>query len=200
MSKHKTGPVWEDREVLFDLPFAYLKLRPGEKIFDRIEPIEDTKGNSGTKGRMVVTNLRIIWHSMSSPRINLCKETIIYTTSLGAGVHAIGLNCILSTSTKVVNSGLRGTTQALYLLAVFKNNRYEFIFTNLSPNCVRHYTSVAGVHKYTSCTPPGFAVALMRKAALDLDPGLPSSFPPRGGSKLGHPPRVPVSGDVKVII
>ncbi|XP_075984901.1 Bardet-Biedl syndrome 5 protein [Anticarsia gemmatalis] len=131
MSKAKTGSVWEDREVLFDLPFAYLKLRPGEKIFDRIEPIEDTKGNSGTKGRMVVTNLRIIWHSMSSPRINL----------------SIGLNCVLSTNTKVVNSGLRGTTQALYMLAAFKNNRYEFIFTNLSPNCVRHYTSVAGVHK-----------------------------------------------------
>ncbi|KAL0818743.1 hypothetical protein ABMA28_008071 [Loxostege sticticalis] len=131
MAKAKSGAVWEDREVLFDLPFAYLKLRAGEKIFDRIEPIEDTKGNSGTKGRMVVTNLRIIWHSLSSPRINL----------------SIGLNCILSTSTKVVNSGLRGTTQALYVLAAYKTNRYEFIFTNLSPNCVRHYTSVTGVHK-----------------------------------------------------
>ncbi|KAJ8709393.1 hypothetical protein PYW07_009219 [Mythimna separata] len=135
MSKTKTGAVWEDREVLFDLPYAYLRLRPGEKIFDRIEPIEDTKGNSGTKGRMVVTNLRIIWHSLASPRINL----------------SIGLNCILSTNTKVVNSGLRGTTQALNVLAAYKANKYEFIFTNLSPNCVRHYTSVAGVHKaYTS--------------------------------------------------
>ncbi|KAJ0172065.1 hypothetical protein K1T71_012038 [Dendrolimus kikuchii] len=131
MSKAKHGEVWEDREVLFDLPFAYLRLRPGEKIFDRIEPIEDTKGNSGTKGRMVVTNLRIIWHSIHSPRINL----------------SIGLNTVLSTSTKVVNSGLRGTTQALYVLASYKTNRYEFIFTNLSPNCVRHYTSVVGVHK-----------------------------------------------------
>ncbi|XP_059051851.1 Bardet-Biedl syndrome 5 protein homolog [Achroia grisella] len=131
MSKSKTNAVWEDREVLFDLPFSYLKLRPGEKIFDRIEPIEDTKGNSGTKGRMVVTNLRIIWHSLASPRINL----------------SIGLNCILSTTTKIVNSGLRGTTQALYALAAYKMSRYEFIFTNLSPNSVRHYTSVVGVHK-----------------------------------------------------
>ncbi|CAK1594152.1 unnamed protein product [Parnassius mnemosyne] len=134
MPKNKTTDskaTWQDREVLFDLPFSYLRLRPGEKIFDRIEPIEDTKGNSGSKGRMVVTNLRIIWHSMSSPRINL----------------SIGLNCIISTSTKVVNSGLRGTTQALYMLAAYKTNKYEFIFTNLSPNCVRHYTSVVGVHK-----------------------------------------------------
>ncbi|XP_026332343.1 Bardet-Biedl syndrome 5 protein homolog [Hyposmocoma kahamanoa] len=131
MPKAKTGAVWEDREVLFDLPFSYLRLRPSEKIFDRIEPIEDTKGNSGTKGRMVITNLRIIWHSLSSPRINL----------------SIGLNCVVSTSTKVVNSGLRGTTQALYVLAAYKINRYEFIFTNLAPNCVRHYMSVVGVHK-----------------------------------------------------
>ncbi|CAG9793222.1 unnamed protein product [Diatraea saccharalis] len=80
---------------------------------------------------MVISNLRIIWHSLASPRINL----------------SIGLNCVLSTSTKVVNSGLRGTTQALYALAMYKNNRYEFIFTNLSPNCVRHYTTVVGVHK-----------------------------------------------------
>ncbi|XP_037302232.1 Bardet-Biedl syndrome 5 protein homolog [Manduca sexta] len=131
MSKAKSGVVWEDREVLFDLPFAYLKLRPGEKIFDRIEPIEDTKGNSGTKGRMVVTNLRIIWHSLASPRINL----------------SIGLNCVTMTNTRIVNSGLRGTTQALYLLASYRTSRYEFIFTNLSPNCIRHYTSVSGVHK-----------------------------------------------------
>ncbi|XP_072933039.1 BBSome complex member BBS5 [Epargyreus clarus] len=131
MPKHKSGELWEDREVLFDLPFLYLKLRPNEKVFDRIEPIEDTKGNSGAKGRMVVTNLRIIWHSLSSPRINL----------------SVGLNCIISSSTKVVNSGLRGTTQALYVLAGYKTNKYEFIFTNLAPNCVRHYTSVAGVHK-----------------------------------------------------
>ncbi|XP_068619832.1 Bardet-Biedl syndrome 5 protein homolog [Battus philenor] len=131
MPKKENTIVWQDREVLFDLPFSYLKLRSGEKIFDRIEPIEDTKGNSGVKGRMVVTNLRIIWHSLSSPRINL----------------SIGLNCILSASTRTVNSGLRGTTQALHLLAAYNSNKYEFIFTNLSPNCVRHYTSVVGVHK-----------------------------------------------------
>ncbi|CAH0678119.1 unnamed protein product [Spodoptera exigua] len=163
MTKNKTGAVWEDREVLFDLPFAYLKLRPGEKIFDRIEPIEDTKGNSGTKGRMVVTNLRIIWHSLASPRINLCwsartnrlpdgKQSASPTdTRNDGGVTTIGLNCILTTNTKVVNSGLRGTTQALNVLAAYRANKYEFIFTNLSPNCVRHYTSVAGVHKaYTA--------------------------------------------------
>ncbi|XP_041982910.1 Bardet-Biedl syndrome 5 protein homolog [Aricia agestis] len=131
MPKSKKGAIWEDKEVLFDLPFEYLKLRPGERIFDRIEPIEDTKGNSGSKGRMVVTSLRVIWHSLKSPRINL----------------SIGLGCVITTSTRTVSSGLRGTTQALQLLAGCGGNQYEFVFTNLAPNCVRHYTSVIGVHK-----------------------------------------------------
>ncbi|CAK1545416.1 unnamed protein product [Leptosia nina] len=109
MSKNKKGIVWEDREVLFDLPYEYLKLRSGEKIFDRIEAIEDTKGNSGIK--------------------------------------AIGLNCVISTSSKMVSSGLRGSTQALYVLATFRDNKYEFVFTNLAPNCIRHYTTVTTVHK-----------------------------------------------------
>lgn len=61
----------ESIKIIFT--FRHLKLRPGEKIFERIEPIEDTKGNSGTKGRLVVTSLRIIWHSLASPRINLCE-------------------------------------------------------------------------------------------------------------------------------
>lgn len=60
---------------------------------------------------------------------------------------AVGHNCIMSVCTKMVKSGLRGTTQALTMLAQYRNSKYEFIFTNLLPNCVRHYTSVIGVHK-----------------------------------------------------
>jgi Bardet-Biedl syndrome 5 protein len=50
-----------------------MKMRPGEKIFDKLDSIEDTKGNGGDKGRLVIKNLRILWHSHSMPRINLCK-------------------------------------------------------------------------------------------------------------------------------
>ncbi|VVC88199.1 unnamed protein product [Leptidea sinapis] len=60
---------------------------------------------------------------------------------------AIGFNCVISTSTKLVKSGLRGSKQALYVLAGYKGSRYEFIFTNLAPNCVRHYATVCAVHK-----------------------------------------------------
>ena len=31
------------------------------------------QGNSGDRGRLLVTNLRVIWHSASMPRVSLCK-------------------------------------------------------------------------------------------------------------------------------
>ena len=46
----------------------------GEKILERIEPTEDTKGNSGERGVMLMTNLRIIWFSEKSSRVNLSKS------------------------------------------------------------------------------------------------------------------------------
>lgn len=55
-----------------------LKMRNGEKIIDRLEFIEDTKGNSGDKGVLVITNLRAIWHSMTLARISLCKARHSY--------------------------------------------------------------------------------------------------------------------------
>lgn len=50
-----------------------MKMRNGEKIIDRLEFIEDTKGNSGDKGVLVITNLRAIWHSMTLARVSLCE-------------------------------------------------------------------------------------------------------------------------------
>ncbi|XP_017782269.1 PREDICTED: Bardet-Biedl syndrome 5 protein homolog [Nicrophorus vespilloides] len=123
--------TWEDKEVRFDIPFSEMRLKSEEKIVDRLDNIEDTKGNGGDRGRMIITTLRILWHSISSPRINL----------------SIGFNSIISISTKVVNSKLRGTTQALHMLTNSNNTRFEFIFTNLIPGNMRHFTSVMGVHK-----------------------------------------------------
>ena len=50
-----------------------MKMRPGEVLIDRLDSIEDTKGNAGDRGRILVTNLRLIWHSASMPRVSLCK-------------------------------------------------------------------------------------------------------------------------------
>lgn len=51
-------------------------MRPGEKVVDRLEFVEDTKGNGGDKGRLIVTNLRILWQSLTVARISLCKNII----------------------------------------------------------------------------------------------------------------------------
>lgn len=123
--------VWEDKEVKFDAPLSQMKLRAGEKLIDRLDAIEDTKGNDGDRGRMIVTNLRVMWHSLTSPRINL----------------SIGFNCVMNVTTRTVNSKQRGMTEALYMLIKWNSSRFEFIFTNLVPGNRRHCTSVMGVHK-----------------------------------------------------
>lgn len=123
--------TWEDKEIRFDIPFSEMRLKSGEKVVDRLDSVEDTKGNAGDRGRLIITTLRVLWHSIRSPRVNL----------------TVGYNTILNISTKVVNSKLRGTTQALHLLTSSNNTRFEFIFTNLIPGNMRHFTSVMGVHK-----------------------------------------------------
>ena len=52
-------------------------MRPGELLIDRLDSIEDTKGNAGDRGRILVTNLRLIWHSASMPRVSLCKYKLL---------------------------------------------------------------------------------------------------------------------------
>ncbi|XP_028618794.1 Bardet-Biedl syndrome 5 protein [Grammomys surdaster] len=123
--------LWEDRDVRFDVSSQQMKTRPGEVLIDCLDSIEDTKGNNGDRGRLLVTNLRIIWHSLALPRINL----------------SIGYNCIFNITTRTANSKLRGQTEALYILTKCNNTRFEFIFTNLVPGSPRLFTSVIAVHR-----------------------------------------------------
>ena len=55
--------IWQDREIKFDVPPAALRCRPGEKLIDSIPDVEDTKGNSGELGLLLITNLRLIWYA-----------------------------------------------------------------------------------------------------------------------------------------
>ncbi|KAJ8672904.1 hypothetical protein QAD02_004165 [Eretmocerus hayati] len=123
--------MWQDNQVKFDVPISQMELRLGENLIDKLEMVEDTKGNPGERGRFLITNLRIMWHSIAYPRVNL----------------SIGLNTFLTVTTKIVNTVSGGTIQALYILTSYRNCRYEFIFNNLDTRCSRHYTSVMGVHR-----------------------------------------------------
>lgn len=51
--------------------FSQMELRLGEHLIDKLEMVEDTKGNAGDRGRLLVTNLRLMWHSIAYPRVNL---------------------------------------------------------------------------------------------------------------------------------
>ncbi|XP_033103226.1 Bardet-Biedl syndrome 5 protein homolog [Anneissia japonica] len=123
--------LWEDRDVRFDINPQDMCMRRGEKVIDLLDSIEDTKGNNGERGRLFVTNLRIVWHSTTMPRVNL----------------SIGFTCVLNVTVRTGSSKLRGPTDALYILTKCNNTRFEFIFTNLVPGSPRLFTTVMAVQK-----------------------------------------------------
>eukprot|EP00826_Nyctotherus_ovalis_P031443 TRINITY_DN2512_c0_g1_i8.p1 TRINITY_DN2512_c0_g1~~TRINITY_DN2512_c0_g1_i8.p1 ORF type:complete len:342 (+),score=88.31 TRINITY_DN2512_c0_g1_i8:139-1164(+) len=121
--------IWQDKEIRFDCKLSYLQLRKNEVTVDSMNAIEDTKGNNGEKGNMVITNLRVIWFKDADQSINL----------------SIGYDCITGVEIKNVESRLKGNCQALYIKTKFSQNRYEFIFTSLISNSPRLFTSFQAV-------------------------------------------------------
>lgn len=120
--------VWQDREIRFDVKPTLLNCRRGEEVIDSINSVEDTKGNNGARGSMLVTNLRLIWICHADPRVNL----------------SIGHNTIIAANIRKAKSKLKGTTQALCVMAKF-SSRYEFVFTSLVKNSPRLFTTVQTV-------------------------------------------------------
>jgi len=49
-------------------------MRKGEFTIDAIDAIEDTKGNNGERGSLVITNLRMIWRSLKDAKTNLSES------------------------------------------------------------------------------------------------------------------------------
>ncbi|VDM91546.1 unnamed protein product [Litomosoides sigmodontis] len=123
--------IWQDRDIRFDVNARLLRLIPGEHLVDRIDGVEDTKGNCGDKGILRITNLRLTWHSTAVPRINL----------------SVGYNTISGVTTRVAKSRLRGQSESLYLLAHHANARFEFIFTCINPSQTKLFTTVISVHR-----------------------------------------------------
>ncbi|CAH3195350.1 unnamed protein product [Porites evermanni] len=125
--------LWEDRDVRFDITLhcTNFKVLSSVVLIDKLDSVEDTKGNNGDRGRLLVTNLRLIWHSQSMPRVNL----------------SVGFSCVVNVSTRSANSKLRGQTEALYILTRCNNTRFEFIFTNLVSGSPRLFTTVISVFR-----------------------------------------------------
>eukprot|EP00238_Polyblepharides_amylifera_P011864 CAMPEP_0196591254 /NCGR_PEP_ID=MMETSP1081-20130531/68981_1 /TAXON_ID=36882 /ORGANISM="Pyramimonas amylifera, Strain CCMP720" /LENGTH=309 /DNA_ID=CAMNT_0041914559 /DNA_START=246 /DNA_END=1175 /DNA_ORIENTATION=+ len=96
-----------------------------------MDSVEDTKGNNGERGELIITNLRLLWWSHKSRRTNL----------------SVGYNAIIGINIRSASSRLRGATQALYVLTKFNGSRFEFIFTNLVKNSPRLFTTIQAVYR-----------------------------------------------------
>ncbi|RNA32571.1 Bardet-Biedl syndrome 5 [Brachionus plicatilis] len=123
--------VWQDREIKFDCSLGEFNCRSGEFLIDSLDSVEDTKGNSGESGRIIITNLRFIWHADENQRTNL----------------SIGLNCILNITTKPSKTKLRGVSESLFILTKHNGVKFEFIFTYMVPGSPRMFQSILSVHK-----------------------------------------------------
>lgn len=106
-----------------------LSLRKGENLIDSIPNVEDTKGNNGDRGNLLITNLRLIWFCDDNRKINL----------------TIGYDCVLNSEIKETNSMIKGSTQALYLRTRYQQSRFEFIFTSIVQNSPRLFSSFQAV-------------------------------------------------------
>uniref|UniRef100_A0A915NB74 Bardet-Biedl syndrome 5 protein n=1 Tax=Meloidogyne javanica TaxID=6303 RepID=A0A915NB74_MELJA len=114
--------MWQYRDVLFDLDTRMLRLAAGESIVERIDNVEDTKGNNGDRGLLRITNLRLIWHAVAVPRINL----------------SIGHNTITGITTRVAKSKIRGQAESLYIMSKgLSGTKFEFVFTCVNPSSYR---------------------------------------------------------------
>ncbi|KAL3118539.1 hypothetical protein niasHT_000304 [Heterodera trifolii] len=127
--------IWHDRDVLFDLDTRLLRLIAGEFIVERIDNVEDTKGNNGDRGLLRISNLRLIWHAVSAPRINL----------------SIGYNTINGITTRIAKSKIRGQAESLYIMSKgLSGTKFEFVFTCVSPSNhsqTKLFSTVIGVHR-----------------------------------------------------
>ena len=107
--------LWQNKEVRFDCVTSLLNPRGGEVVLKKLKPVEDTKGNAGKKGYLVLTNLRLIWYlNKRNMRVNL----------------SIGLGCIMNISTTNTKSFLlKGEGQCIVLMTRFNGSKFEFLFT-----------------------------------------------------------------------
>ncbi|XP_065567151.1 Bardet-Biedl syndrome 5 protein-like isoform X2 [Artemia franciscana] len=119
--------TWQDREIRFDISVLSLKPIDGETIICRRSRVEDSKGNTSISGVLMVTNLRIIWHSEKNTRSNI----------------SIGNGCV-----KVITSSMAerknretalGMNEVLYIVCRYGEAKFEFIFSSQYQTAIEIY-------------------------------------------------------------
>lgn len=64
----------------------------GESTLERVEQVEDSKANSGEPGCLILTNLRLIWYSAKTARLNLSEFYYIVWTNYVKAYFSIGID------------------------------------------------------------------------------------------------------------
>jgi Bardet-Biedl syndrome 5 protein len=88
-------------------------MRPNERVLYQVKNVEDVKGNTGERGILQVTNLRLIWYTEQNTKINL----------------TVGHDCVISSDLTESHSGVTGDQVTVLFRTKFQSSRYEFIFT-----------------------------------------------------------------------
>ncbi|KPA75724.1 hypothetical protein ABB37_08271 [Leptomonas pyrrhocoris] len=111
----KAFSFWQDREIRFDSPVSVLQLRDNtEHVYATFKNVEDTKGNGGHSGVLLVTNLRLLWWSTARSTLNL----------------SIGYYCMQQVTAQETQSKMAGgTTESLTINAKFGASRFQFLFS-----------------------------------------------------------------------
>jgi Bardet-Biedl syndrome 5 protein len=161
--------LWQESAIRFDCRREDLTVIPGEHIISTFGEIEDTKGNAGSPGKLIITCLRLIWlHPRKPHRINV----------------SIGWGTVRMLSIHAATSKLRGHLQALFINATLQATPYEFIFADLSPTPTRLYATVQAVHRsfetsrlYRDIKLRGALIRDGKQLALMPDERLSARFP-----------------------
>jgi Bardet-Biedl syndrome 5 protein len=130
----KAFSFWQDREIRFDSPLSVLQLRDNtEHVYATFKNVEDTKGNNGYSGVLLVTNLRLLWWSSQRSSLNL----------------SIGYYCIQKMWVQETESKLAGgTTESLTISSKYGASRFQFLFS-----VVHASASAAGTRAGRSASP-----------------------------------------------
>ncbi len=68
--EHEFKDIWELKLIKFDTELS-TNLKPYEKYLAISDMVEDSKGNPGVKGVLFLSNLRLVWHSLTDKDLNL---------------------------------------------------------------------------------------------------------------------------------
>ncbi|CAK68129.1 unnamed protein product (macronuclear) [Paramecium tetraurelia] len=99
-----------DRSIHFDITVSKLNMLKGEKTLFMWQDVEDIKGNPDQLGRLIISNVRILWWSERNSSVNL----------------SIGLGTIFHIEQKVTNNNR--TFGTLFRTKLATGQKYEFNF------------------------------------------------------------------------